>query len=84
MISVCVTTHNISDIDNRVAKKFQYFAYLPAARRPRWSRVYQQPIDSLSMGQGIIEGGGRFQPFTYGEIPFPDYTLLVRYNGHAG
>ncbi|MCK4457005.1 MAG: hypothetical protein KAW39_04620 [Thermoplasmata archaeon] len=39
--------------------------------------------DALSMGQGIIEGGGRFQPFTYGQIPFPDYSLLVRYDGHA-
>ncbi len=36
------------------------------------------------MGQGIIEGGGRFQPFTYKAIPFPDYSLLVRYNGDAG
>ena len=40
-------------------------------------------IDALSMGQGIIEGGGRFQPFTYGEIPFPDYALVVRYDGNA-
>ena len=83
-VSVYATTHNISDIDNRVAKKFQYFAYLPAARRPRWSRVFQGTIDSLSMGEGIIEGGGRFQPFTYPVIPFPDYSLLVRYNGDAG
>ncbi len=50
----------------------------------RLPRVYQQPIDALSMGEGIIEGGGRFQPFTYGEIPFPDYSLLVPYNGHGG
>ena len=34
-------------------------------------------IDPLSLGSG------RFQPFTYDEIPFPDYTLLVRYDGHA-
>ncbi|MCK4367533.1 MAG: hypothetical protein KAW84_06255 [Thermoplasmata archaeon] len=36
------------------------------------------------MSECIIEGGGRFQPFTYGKIPFPDYTLLVRYDGHGG
>ncbi len=36
------------------------------------------------MGEGIIEGGGRFQPFSYKEIPSLDYTLLVRYDGHGG
>ncbi|MCJ2555584.1 MAG: hypothetical protein LN415_00520 [Candidatus Thermoplasmatota archaeon] len=46
--------------------------------------MYQPTIDALNVGEGIIEGSGRFQPFTYGEIPFPDYSLLVRYNGHAG
>jgi hypothetical protein len=35
-------------------------------------------IDALSMGQRIIEDGGRFQPFDYAEIPFPDGSLLVR------
>jgi hypothetical protein len=77
-ISVYATTHNISDIDNRVAKKFQYFAYLPASKPVKRSRVYKGTIDSLSMGEGIIEGGGRFQPFGYKEIPFPSGSLLVR------
>ena len=40
-------------------------------------------IDALSMGQGIIEGGGRFQLFTYGEIPLPDSTLLAQHRGGA-
>ena len=34
-------------------------------------------IDALSMGQGIIEGGGRFQPFTYDETPLSDCTYLA-------
>ena len=40
-------------------------------------------IDPLSLGGGIVEGDGRFQPFSYGKIPFPNYSLLVRYNGLA-
>lgn len=40
-------------------------------------------IDSLSMDEGMIEGGGRFQPFGYKEIPFPDGSLLVRPKGRV-
>ncbi|MCK4444119.1 MAG: hypothetical protein KAW09_06220 [Thermoplasmata archaeon] len=32
--------YNISDIDNRVAKKFQHFSHLPVANRVNWPRVY--------------------------------------------
>ncbi len=35
-------------------------------------------IDPLSLGGGIVEGGGRFQPFTHDEIPFSDGSPLVR------
>lgn len=55
----------------------------PPCQAGEWPRVYKGTIDSLSTGEGIIEGGGRFQPFGYKEIPFPDGSLLVRPNGRA-
>jgi len=53
------------------------------AKPVKRSRVYKGTIDSLSMGEGIIEGGGRFQPFGYKEIPFPSGSLLVRPKARA-
>lgn len=71
--------------------------FLTAARKhnktgfPASDANYLPPIHSsvnmyflrVSVDQGISEDGGRIRPFTYEKIPFPDYSLLVRYDGNA-
>ena len=68
IISLYCATQNFFDIDYMGFWKFQYRVYLPGAKVPRRERIFQQMVDGLKLGSGVITGS-YFSRFTFGNYP---------------
>lgn len=68
LVSLYCATQQYFDLDYRAIGKFQYRIYLHGSKIRRQERFYQETIDSLPIGAGILTGGF-FAKFVFGNYP---------------
>lgn len=66
------------DIDYRFRGKMQFRMYLPGAKAPPRARVWQKAIDSLSLGEGWLEGS-KYEFFVFDEFPHGPELKVLNY-----
>ncbi len=77
-VSFYAATQNYFDVDYRLRGKMQFRMYLKGAVAPPRSRVWQRAIDSLSLGEGWLEGG-KYEFFVFAEFPHGPELKVLNY-----
>jgi len=78
LVSMFLDTQNEADLDYRISSKIMVSVYLYGSRKTIHSPIWREALQSLDIGSGWIDYGGRFGLISYNAMTpiMPLYYLL--------